>query len=155
MTSAVGNRSTHAITTPTTRRSIQDLCCRFSYRSTSFLRAHHIISNTHTGLGLGWARLPSYFGFLRRPSNQFTYFSTDLLPIFISYNFVFCFFFLFILYTNYSKKFLRFGFPGESLWLNLVVVVFLLLLWLLLLLYLVVVVSEIVVVVGLRRCPNS
>lgn len=143
MTSAVGNRSIHAITTPTTRRSIQDLCSRFSYHSTSFLR-------THTTLRLtlwGWARLPSYFGFLRRPSNQFTYFSTDLLPIFISYNFVFCYFFL--LYTNYSKKPLRFGFPGESLWLNLVVFVFLLLLRLFLLLYLVIVVVS--VVVGLRR----
>lgn len=161
MTSAVGNRSTHAITTPTTRRSIQDLWLVGFLISQPVFFAHitsyHTHSHTHTQVSdLGWARLPSYFGFLRRPSNQFTYFSTDLLPIFISYNFVFCFFILFLLYTNYSKKSLRFGFPGESLWLNLIVFVFLLLLRLLLSLYLVVVVAEIaVVVVGLRRCPNS
>lgn len=148
----IGSRNNN---TNTTRRSIQDLCSRFSYLSTSFLRAHHIISHSHgsgtDSLGLGPA---SELFRLSTPAKQPVY--IFLYRFIANIHFLqFCFLFFFsLLYTNYSKKTLRFGFPGESLWLNLVVFVFLLLLRLLFLLYLVVVVVT-VVVVGLRRCPNS
>lgn len=50
----IGSRNNN---TNTRRRLIQDLCSRFSYLPTSFLRAHHIISHSHgsrtDSLGLG------------------------------------------------------------------------------------------------------
>lgn len=136
MTSAVGNRSTHAITTPTTRRSIQDLCFRGFLIAQPVFFAHITSYQTHTPVsdwaGPGFRVISAFY------AGQATSLHISL-QIYCQYSFhtilffVFCFFFLFILYTNYSKKSLRFGFPGESLWLNLVVVVFLLLLRLLLL----------------------
>lgn len=134
MTSAVGNRSTHAITTPTTRRSIQDLCSRGFLIAQPVFFAHITSYQTHTPVS-DWAG-PGFRVILAFYAGQATSLHISL-QIYCQYSFLTILFSVFFLLFNFiqitRKKFLRFGFPGESLWLNLVVVVFLLLLRLLLL----------------------
>lgn len=100
MTSAVGNRSTHAITTPTTRRSIQDLCSRGFLIAQPVFFAHITSYQTHTHThrsrtGLGPA---SELFRLSTPAKQPVY--IFLYRFIANIHFLqFCFLFFFLLFN--------------------------------------------------------
>lgn len=106
MTSAVGNRSIHAITTPTRHADRYKIYVVGFLISQPVFFAHITSYHTHTGLGLtlwGWARLPSYFGFLRRPSKQVYIFLYRFIANIHFLQFCFLFFF-FTLYKLLEKN---------------------------------------------------
>lgn len=141
MTSSVGSRSIHA-TQHDRWIDTRSMHAVGFLISTSFLTTQITQVQWLFWAGPGFRLL--FFSAFYRP--VYTYFSTDLLPIFISYNFVF--FLSLLLYTNYLKKSLRVcGSQAKVfglIWLFLFFVFFSYCCWGFLFLF-----------VGLRRCPNS
>lgn len=104
MTSAVGNRSTHAITTPTTRRSIQDLCFRRFLIAQPVFFAHITSYQTHTPVSV-WAG-PGFRVILVFYAGQATSLHISL-QIYCQYSFLtilFSVFFFFLYFIQITRK---------------------------------------------------